>query len=327
MIISRTPLRLSIGGGGTDLPFYYRQEEGSLVTATMNKYVYCVVKERFEEEIRLSYSENEEVCSLENLENDRAKEVLKISGLEKNKEIVTMADAPAGSGLGSSGAFTLGLHNAAQSYKGEKLSDKELAENAFDIEHNRLNYHCGKQDQYAAAFGGIFELKIDKEGNTSVRPLDISQETIDELEKNIQLFYTGQLRDSDEILEAQKKQVVSKERKMEKMRQIKSIGEDIKEALESDNPDKFGKLLHEHWSTKKKFTEKMTNPAIDDAYTKAREAGALGGKIMGAGGGGFFMFYVNQERENFREKMEDIGLRYMDFKFDWEGSKVIYDEK
>lgn len=327
MIISRTPLRLSIGGGGTDLPFYYREEEGCLVTATMNKYVYCVVKDRFEEEIRLSYSENEEVCCLEDLENDRAREVLDISNLDKHKEVVTMADAPAGSGLGSSGAFTVGLLNATKKYNGETLSDKKLAENAFDIEHNRLGYPCGKQDQYAAAFGGIFELKIDKDGETTVRPLDMSRKTLDKLEKNIQLFYTGQLRDSDEILEAQKKQVLSKEDKMEKMRKIKSIGEKIKQALESDNPDKFGKLLHRHWSTKKKFTEKMTNPDIDNAYKKARDEGALGGKIMGAGGGGFFMFYVNEERETFRKKMEGIGLRYMDFKFDFEGTKVIYNDK
>lgn len=324
MIISRSPLRLSIGGGGTDLPFYYREEGGYLVTATMDKYVYCIVKERFEEEVRLSYSENEEVGSIEELENDRAREVLKQNGLEKHIEVVTMADAPSGSGLGSSGAFTVGLLNATYSYNGDQRSNKELAEEAFDIEHNYLGYPCGKQDQYAAAFGGIVLLEIDENGNTKVSPLDISQETVSELEQNIQLFYTGQLRDSSEILEEQKEQVLSKEEKMKKMRLIKDIGKDIKEALEAGNPDRFGELLHKHWSTKKKFTEKMSNPEIDNAYEKALEEGALGGKIMGAGGGGFFMFYVNENRKKFREEMESMGLRHMEFEFDWDGTEVIH---
>lgn len=324
MIISRTPLRLSIGGGGTDLPFFYREEGGSLVTATMNKYIYCTVKERFEEELRLSYSQNEIVKTLEDLENDRAREVLREGGIEEHAEITTTADAPSGSGIGSSGAFTVGLLNAVKNFNGNQRSNKKLAEEAFDIEHNRLGYPCGKQDQYAAAFGGIIHIKIDEEGNTSVSPLNIDERTVEKLEENIQLFYTGQLRDSSEILEEQKEEVLSKEEKMEKMRLIKGIGKDIRQELEAGNPDKFGELLHKHWSTKRKFTDNMSNSEIDKAYEKALEEGALGGKIMGAGGGGFFMFYVNDNREKFREAMKDIGLRYMDFQFDWDGTKVVY---
>ncbi|MFB6147862.1 MAG: hypothetical protein ABEJ66_03175, partial [Candidatus Nanohaloarchaea archaeon] len=218
------------------------------------------------------------------------------------------ADAPSGSGLGSSGAFTVGLLNAAYGYNGDRRSNRRLAEEAFDIEHNELGYPCGKQDQYASAFGGIKLLEIDEEGNTKVTPLDVDRETVKSLENNIQLYYTGQLRDSSEILEEQKEEVVSKEEKMLKMRQIKEIGKKIKQALEAGNPGKFGDLLHEHWATKKKFTEKMSNSEIDRAYTKARELGARGGKIMGAGGGGFFMFYVDEDREEFREEMEDMGL-------------------
>ncbi|MFB6146014.1 MAG: hypothetical protein ABEJ99_05960 [Candidatus Nanohaloarchaea archaeon] len=324
MIVSRSPLRLSIGGGGTDLPFYYSEEGGYLVTATMDKYVYCIVKERFEKDLRISYSENEEVGSIEEIENDRARTVLERADLKEHLEVVTIADAPSGSGLGSSGAFTVGLLNATSNYLGDQVSNKELAEDAFDIEHNELGYPCGKQDQYAAAFGGIVLLEIDENGNTTVSPLDISSDTVDKLERNIQLFYTGQLRDSTEILEEQKNQVVSNEDKMEKMRRIKAIGKDIKEALENDEPDEFGRLLHRHWSTKKKFTEKMSNPEIDKAYERARDLGALGGKIMGAGGGGFFMFYVDENRNEFREKMEEFGLRYMEFGFDWDGTQVIY---
>lgn len=324
MIISRTPLRLSIGGGGTDLPFFYREEGGSLVTATMDKYIYCTVKDRFEEDLRLSYSRNEIVRGLNELENDRAREVLKEGDVKNHAEITTTADAPSGSGLGSSGAFTVGLLNAVKNFNGDQFSNKKLAEEAFDIEHNRLGYPCGKQDQYAAAFGGIVHLKIDKEGKTTVSPLNIDKNTVESLEKNIQLFYTGQLRDSSEILEEQKEEVLSKEKKMEKMRLIKGIGKEIRQELEAGNTDKFGELLHKHWNIKKKFTEKMSNNKIDEAYNKALKEGAIGGKIMGAGGGGFFMFYVNSNREEFREEMEEFGLRHMDFSFDWDGTKVIY---
>jgi len=325
VIVTRSPLRLSIGGGGTDLPFYYEEEEGFLVTATMDKYVYCIVKERFEENVRLSYSENEEVKDIQDLKNDRARQILENHSLEKHIEVVTLADAPSGSGLGSSGAFTVGLLNAVESFKGNRLEDKELAEKAFGIEHNKLGYPCGKQDQYAAAHGGIIVLNIDSNGETSVEPLDINEETMEKLEQNIQLFYTGQLRDSSKVLEAQKKQVLSRDKKMEKMRKIKAIGKEIKEELEKGNTDNFGRLLHKHWETKKKFTSKISNPEIDKAYKKAKEKGALGGKIMGAGGGGFFMFYVNQNRTEFRKEMEETGLRYIDFKFDTEGTTVIHE--
>lgn len=324
MIVARAPLRLSIGGGGSDLPFFYRQEGGSLVTAAMDRYVYCIVKDRFEEAVRLSYSRNEEVTDLDALQNDRAREVLQRTGLTNNLEVITAADAPSGSGLGSSGAFTVGLLNATHSFTGATRSKKRLAEEAFDVEHNALGYPCGKQDQYAAAFGGIIHIAIDSDGNTTVSPLDIDGETVEALEENIQLFYTGQLRDSSEILEEQKEEVLSHEHKMEKMRLIKGIGEEIRQELEAGNPDNFGRLLHKHWKTKTEFTEKMSNPAIDDAYQVAREEGALGGKIMGAGGGGFFMFYVNEDRDAFREAMEAHGLRHMDFAFDWDGTTVMH---
>lgn len=323
MVLSRSPLRLSIGGGGTDLPFFYREEGGYLVTAAMDKYIYCTVKDRFEEEIRLAYSKNEVVDDIDDLENDRAREVLRRAGLENHIEVTTTADAPSGSGLGSSGAFTVGLLNAADGFNGDRRSNKRLAEEAFEIEHDELGYPCGKQDQYASAYGGIKLLEIDENGNTTVSSLDIDDETVRKLEKNIQLFYTGQLRDSSEILEEQKKEL-SNEEKMEKMRMIKSIGKEIKQALEAGNPDRFGKLLHDHWSTKKKFTDKMSNSEIDRAYTKARDEGARGGKIMGAGGGGFFMFYVDEGRQDFREKMEKTGLRHMDFGFDWDGTEIVY---
>ncbi|MFB6190607.1 MAG: hypothetical protein ABEJ91_03475 [Candidatus Nanohaloarchaea archaeon] len=327
MIVSRSPLRLSIGGGGTDLPFFYREEGGYLVTSTMNRYIYCTVKDRFEEELRMAYSKNEVVDDIDDLENDRAREVLRRAGLESHIEVTTTADAPSGSGLGSSGAFTVGLLNAAYGFNGDRRSNKRLAEEAFEIEYEDLGYPCGKQDQYASAYGGIKLLEIDENGKVSVSPLDISQDTVRRLESNIQLFYTGQLRDSSEILEEQKKEALSKEEKMEKMRLIKGIGKEIKQALEAGNPGRFGELLHDHWSTKKKFTDKISNNEIDKAYTKARELGARGGKIMGAGGGGFFLFYVDEDREKFRQEMESRGLRHMDFRFDWDGTKVIYDAK
>ncbi len=327
MFVTRTPLRLSIGGGGTDLPFFYREEGGSLVTATMDKYIYCLLKERFEEPVRLSYSRNETVDDLDELENDRAREVLRRAGIDSNAEVVTAADVPSGSGLGSSGAFTVGLLSATAAFNGERRSNATLAEDAFDVEHNALGYPCGKQDQYAAAFGGIVHLDIDTDGNTTVSPLDIDRDTVTSLERNVQLFYTGQLRDSSDILEEQKDAVLSHEEKMEKMRLIKGIGADIRQELEAGNPSRFGDLLHKHWSTKKEFTDSMSTPAIDEAYTTARDAGARGGKIMGAGGGGFFMFYVDEDRDAFRETMEAEGLRHMPFSFDWDGTTVIHGDR
>lgn len=326
MIITRSPLRISIGGGGTDLPFYYRQEGGSLVTAAMDKYIYCTVKERFEDEIRLSYSENEEVKDVRNLKNDRARKILEEEGIRNGVEVSTIADVPAGSGLGSSGAFTVGMIKAVKEYKDEGIGDVEAAEKAFDIEHNKLEYPCGKQDQYASSIGGMFHIDIDENGGTQVSKLDISEEALIDLEENLMLFYTGKLRRSEDILEEQKKEVLSKEEKMEKMCRIKSIGEDIRIALENDNIDKFGELLHQHWETKKKFTDKMSDNKIDEAYQKALKEGATGGKIMGAGGGGFFLFYVKDNKKAFRQSMEEFGLEYMDFGFDREGSKVVYHE-
>lgn len=324
VIVTRSPLRLSIGGGGSDLPFFYREEGGSLVTATMDKYIYCMMKDRFEPAVRLSYSRNEEVDDISDLENDRARAILSGAGHDNHVEVVTMADAPSGSGLGSSGAFSVGLLNAVHAFNGDTMSKKRLAETAFDVEHNELGYPCGKQDQYAAAFGGIIHLEIDAEGNTTVSPLDIDRETVNTLEQNIQLFYTGQLRNASEILEEQKEEVLSHETKMEKMRRIKGIGKEIRQELEAGRPDRFGELLHRHWTTKKEFTAKMSNPDIDDAYETARDHGALGGKIMGAGGGGFFMFYVTEDHDAFRDVMEDQGLQHMDFSFDWDGTQVIH---
>jgi D-glycero-alpha-D-manno-heptose-7-phosphate kinase len=326
MIITRSPLRISIGGGGTDLPFYYEKEGGSLITAAIDKYVYCTIKDRFEDKVRLSYSENEDVRDIRNLKNDRARKILELEDLRKNIEVSTLADVPSGSGMGSSGAFAVGMIRAAKEYKGESLDDKEAAERAFDIEHNKLEYPCGKQDQYASSYGGLFQLEIDKDGKTEVNRLDISESSVEELEKNLMLFYTGKLRHSEDILQEQKEEVLTNEEKMNKMRQIKEIGEKIRYNLAEGNIDKFGELLHEHWETKKKFTDNMSSSSLDKTYTEAIENEALGGKIMGAGGGGFFVFYVKKNKDRFIDRMEGLGLKKLDFSFDNEGSKVIYRE-
>lgn len=325
MILTRTPLRISIGGGGTDLPFYYRREGGFLVTATMDSYIYCMIEDRLEEGSRVSYLDTVERGDLSEIENGRIRNALQDAGVEENVEISVVSEIPSGSGVGSSGAFTVGMLNAAFNYKGVQMSYRNLAEKAFEIEHERLGEPCGKQDQYAASIGGINLLEIDKDGETKVSPLDIDQETVKDLERNLELFYTGQLRDSSDVLEDQKKKALSEEEKMDKMRRIKQIGKKIKNALESGDPDRFGDLLHEHWTAKKKFTDKMSDNEIDEAYSKAMELGARGGKIMGAGGGGFFLFYVDEDRERFREEMQDIGLKRMDFSFDHEGTTVVKD--
>lgn len=323
MIIVRTPVRISIGGGGTDLPFYYKEKGGSLVTASIDKYIYIAVNDRFEDQIRVSYSKNEEVEEVEKIKNDRVREGLKLLGIERGVEIDTVADVPAGSGLGASGSFLVGLLNGLYSYKGKNISKKRLAEESCEIEMERLDLPSGKQDPYAAAYGGINHLKIKRDGRVIVNPLNISEETINELESNLFLFYTGILRSSTEVLSDQKKEMESKEEKMEYMSEIRKIGRRIKNALENGRPHRFGQLLNVHWNIKKRFSDKMSNPKINEWYESALENGAFGGKIIGAGGGGFFMFYCPENQEKFKETMVREGLELLPFQFEFDGTQIL----
>jgi len=245
-------------------------------------------------------------------------------GVEKGVEIISMADVPAGTGLGSSSCYAVGLLRALQSMKRQYSSLQEVAEMACDLEINRLGKPIGKQDQYMAAFGGLTVLEIDKDGTVKARGAHVSESALDELNRNILMFYTGTSRSADVILSEQSRGAKEEKRDVvESMHYIKELGYKILEAVESGNITDVGLLFDQHWQYKKRISTKMSNGHFDKIYEIAKENGALGGKISGAGGGGFFIFYVEKHQTRFREKMKELGLREMRYRFDFEGSKVL----
>ncbi len=324
MIITRTPVRISLGGGGTDLASYYSRYGGFLIAATIDKYVFVTVNQRFEDSIRLSYSKTEIVDNIGEIQHPICREVLKLLSYNRNLEITTIADVPANTGLGTSSSFTVGLLNTLHAYKRQPITAKDLAEEACKIEIDILEEPIGKQDQYIAAFGGITCLTFTRNGEVTVTPLNISPDTIEELERCIMLFYTGIRRNTSDVLSGQNKASEKDDSKVvTSLHRIREIGEEAKIALESGNIHRFGQLLDVHWQTKKNLSSKVSRPEIDRWYALARANGALGGKIMGAGGGGFFMFYAEGNKSKLRQAMKREGLREMRFKFDLEGSKVL----
>jgi len=343
MIVTRTPLRLSLGGGGTDLPFYADKFGGSMITASINKYIYIMVGDRLQGDIKLNYSQTEIIDSVQAIKHPLMREALKLTGISKSIEIHSMADLPSGTGLGSSFAFLVGLLNALYYYKGEIISRYKMAEDASHITMDILKEPCGKQDQYASAFGSINHLKISPNGKVTVTPINITQETITRLEKNLMLFYTGFTRATNEILSEQKKEAEKdkgcedkkgkkgKGKKEDKgiysyYHEIKKIGEESKKCLENGDLKRFGEWMNIHWELKKSIAKSMSNSKIDEWYALAMANGALGGKIIGAGGGGFMVFYVDKNHDNFKGIMEKQGLVYVPFKFDFDGSRIIYQE-
>jgi len=323
LIISRTPLRLTLGGGGTDLPSYYSKFGGFVVTSSLDKYIYVVVKERFEEDVRVSYSITEIVRDVNNIRHPSVREALKLLGIEKHLEVVSIADVPSRAGLGSSGSFTVGLVHALHAFKGENPSKLKIAEEACHIEMDLLKEPCGKQDQYIAAFGGFKCLWIGKDGKVKVEDLKISDESIRELESNLSFFYTGIIRDSYKVLSEQQKCIQTAEEALEAMHKIKEIGFKARRALEKGDLAEWARLQHEHWMAKRGTASSMTTSIIDKWYKLGIKNGAIGGKLMGAGGGGFLMFYTEGNKNRVRRAMAEEGLREVKFSFSREGSKII----
>jgi D-glycero-alpha-D-manno-heptose-7-phosphate kinase len=323
MIVSRTPLRLTLGGGGTDLPSYYSRFGGFVVTSSIDKYIYVVVKERFEDEIRVSYSITEIVNDVNGIKHPVAREALKLLGLKNHIEVVSIADVPSRAGLGSSGSFTVGLLHALHTFKRENPSKHKLAEEACYIEMDILKEPCGKQDQYIASFGGFKCLDIDRDGKVEVKDLRISEESIRELESNLLFFYTGIVRDSTQVLREQQRCMQTAEEALEAMHRIKEIGFKGKKALEDGDLADWARLQHEHWMAKRGTASSMTTSVIDRLYKLGIENGAIGGKLMGAGGGGFLMFYVENNKNKVRRAMAKEGLREVRFGFSQEGSKIV----
>lgn len=325
MIITRTPFRITLGGGGTDLPAYYSKNGGFIFAAGINKYMFININRPIIDDlVRVKYMKSEIVNHRDELQHDIAKEAMQMMGIEKALEIVSMADIPAGTGLGSSSCYAVGLLNALHTLKRQYISLEKLAEEACDLEINRLRKSIGKQDQYMAAFGGLTVLNIEKEGTVHVRAAKIKDSIIDDLNRNILMFYTGISRSADKILSEQSKGAKEEKKNViESMNYIKKIGFKILEAVESGNITDVGLLFNKHWQYKKKISTKMSNPHFDKIYEFAKENGALGGKISGAGGGGFFLFYVEEKQGKFREEMKKLGLREMRYRFDFEGTKVL----
>ncbi len=325
MIITRTPFRITLGGGGTDLPAYYSRHGGFIFAASLDKYMFINLNRPVVDDlVRVKYTKSETVGHREEVQHEIAKEAMRITGIENSLEIVSLADVPAGTGLGSSSAYAVGLLNALHAMKKEAISAGDLAEEACDLEINRLGKPIGKQDQYMAAFGGLRVLEIGPDGAVSVRNANIAEATRDELNRNLLLFYTGTSRSADTILAEQSRGAGErKPQVLESMHVIKELGYRVLEAAESGNITDIGLLFDRHWEFKKRISAEMTNPRLDELYRAAREAGALGGKVSGAGGGGFFLFYVERDHTKFREEMKNKGLREMRYRFDFGGSTLV----
>jgi D-glycero-alpha-D-manno-heptose-7-phosphate kinase len=324
MIIARSPLRITLGGGGTDLPSYYRGHEGFLLAAAIDKYVYVTVTRPFTPGIYLKYSALEQVEKVDQVRHPIMREALALQQLRTPQiEITTLADIPAGTGLGSSSSFTTALLKALYAHRRKLIHPQELAELACHLEIERLREPIGKQDQYIAAYGGLTCFTFHKDDRVTVEPLRVSMDTMFDLEDNLLLFFTGFTRQSAEILEDQQARCQSHEDTMlRNLHYVKELGHRSRAALESGHLVQFGELMHEHWEHKKLRSGRMSNQQIDHWYGLARQNGAVGGKLVGAGGGGFLMFYTT-DRNLLRHAMANAGLEEVRFKFDFEGTKVI----
>jgi len=324
MIISRTPFRVSFVGGGTDLKEFYAQEEGQVLSTAINKYVYVLVKRQIgivEYKYRINWSQVEFKNRIEEIDHPIVREALKIFNIDFPIEVTTFADVPAGTGLGSSSSFAVGLVHALSALKGEMITKSELASLAGNIEVDILGRTMGKQDHYAAAYGNINVIKFHTDSSVSIEPVFHSPETAEKLADNLMIFYTEQKRDASEVL---KKQATQTAEKIDSLREMKNLVEPLRNTISSENNlGEFGRILHRNWQLKRSITSEISTKSIDQIYEKAREAGAIGGKILGAGGGGFLLFYVEKNNQDkVRDALSDLFI--MPIKIDKAGSRITY---
>ena len=325
MIVSRAPVRFSLGGGGTDLPSYSREHGGFVVSAAVDKFVNICVARRFQNNIRLAYSESEIVDNVDQIKHRIFKAALKMAGIERGVELHSLADVPANTGLGSSSSFTVALLNGLHAFKREFVPADQLAAEACELEIDILKEPIGKQDQYIAAHGGISALTFHPDGSVDVERLPLRDEVIDDLEANLIIYYSGVERSASSVLEEQAKTITeNRDAAVQRMHRIKELGYETKRILLAGEIDTYGEMLHEHWTNKRKLASNMADATIDEHYATARKAGAIGGKLMGAGGGGFFMFYVRAaERRRVHDALAARGLRPMRFRFDFDGARIM----
>jgi D-glycero-alpha-D-manno-heptose-7-phosphate kinase len=325
VIITRSPLRISLGGGGTDLPSYYREHSGFVISAAINKYIYITLHETFKQEIILKYSKLETVRTPGEIQHPIIREALKMVGVEAmpHLEITSLSDIPSGTGLGSSGSFTTALLRALYMLKKSSISRQELAERACRIEIDVLGEPVGKQDQYIASFGGITCFRFLPDGAVEVEPLALSTDTLHTLEDNLALFFTGFTRSASAILGDQDQRTRGHDANMiANLHFVKQLGAESRSALEQGDLGRFAELMHVHWEHKKRRSQGISNSLIDQYYELARRNGALGGKLIGAGGGGFLMFYT-EDKTRLRRVLSGAGLREVRTQFDFQGTTVI----
>ncbi|HEX3698192.1 MAG TPA: galactokinase [Polyangia bacterium] len=324
MIIGRSPLRISLGGGGTDLPSYYHEHGGFLVAAAITQYVYVTIQRTPLPEMVLRYSQIERVKTVDEIRHPIIRESLRMAGITgPNVEITSMADIPAGTGLGSSGSFTTCLLKALHKFKRQFIHPRELAEMACHIEIDLLKEPVGKQDQYIAAFGGATVFTFNRDGSVAARPVSVADDTLDLLEDSLVMVSTGFYRAASQVLKEQDDKSKQNDRAMiDNLHYIKELGHKSLEAIETGELGAFGRYMHEHWQFKKQRSKLMSNPEIDRWYDLALDNGALGGKLIGAGGGGFLLFYTEQ-KARLRQALRSAGLMEVALAFDYEGTKIL----
>ena len=324
MIISKTPLRMSFVGGGSDLPVFYREFGGAVVSTAIDKFVYVTVNRKFDEKIRISYSKTEEARSVDRIKHPLVRESMKLLGISGGVEITSIADIPAkGTGLGSSSSFTVGLLNALHAFANRHASADKLARESSAIEIDYCHEPIGKQDQYAAAFGGFSYIQFNANDSVSVEPIICRRETLRQLEDDLLVFYTGITRSASMILKTQQHAVASQKSKQRVMLKMVELARLLKAELQNNNLAAFGEIIHENWLLKRSLTSAVSNDMIDGWYKRARRAGAMGGKLLGAGAGGFLMFYAPHEKHE-KIRLELKELRSIRFGFEPQGSKIIF---
>jgi D-glycero-alpha-D-manno-heptose-7-phosphate kinase len=324
VIISRTPLRISFVGGGSDLPVFYRRFGGAVVSTSINQYVYVTINKKFDEKIRLSYSRTEEARSVERIKHPLVREAMKLLEIQGGVEVTSIADIPArGTGLGSSSSFTVGLLHVLHAYAERYASAEQLAREACVIELDRCGEPIGKQDQYAASFGGLNFIQFNPDDSVQVEPIICKRETLRQIEANMVTFYTGLTRSASGILKHQQAALKTEKKKQNVTRRMVDLAHQLRRELQHNRVGSFGEIIHEGWCLKKSLAAGIASDVIDEWYQKARKAGALGGKLLGAGAGGFFMFYAPPDRHEAIARA--LGnLRRMDFQFEPQGSRIIF---
>ena len=323
MIITRTPLRISLGGGGTDAPSFFRQQPGFVLSAAIDKYIYVAINSRFVPDFLLKYSALEQVDAIEDIQHNIIREAFDLLDIRPGIEVVTLADIPAGTGLGSSGSFTVGLLHTLHAMRHQHVGRRMLAEEACHIEIERLGEPVGKQDQYIAAYGGLTGFEFQTDGTVEATRLEVAPRALHELEDHLLLFFTGYSRAASSILEDQHSRSNDGDQVMlSNLNETMAIGREIEAALVAGEPHEFGLLMNRHWEIKRNRSKGMSNPDIDRWYEAAMANGAVGGKLVGAGAGGFLLFYAS-DTDRLRNAMRDQGLDEVRFSFDHEGSSVI----